>query len=47
MTGMRHVKLDRRPEAAPLVVERQDVKRIKDAQIKLERSEIEALKGIE
>ncbi len=47
ITGMLHIKLDKRPEAAPLVIERHQVKLIKDAQIKLERSEIEALKGIE
>lgn len=47
ITGMLKVRLDRRPEAAPLMVERHDVKLIKDAQIRIERSEIEALKGIE
>lgn len=47
ITGMLKVRLDRRPEAAPMIVERHDVKLIKDAQIRLERSEIEALKGIE
>lgn len=47
ITGMLKVRLDRRPEAAPLLVERHDVKLIKDAQIRLDRSEIEALKGIE
>lgn len=47
ITGMLKVRLDRRPEAAPLMVERHDVKLIKDAQIKLDKAEIEALKGIE
>lgn len=47
ITGMLTVRLDRRPDAAPMIVERHEVKLIKDAQIKLERSEIEALKGIE
>lgn len=47
ITGMLKVRLDRRPEAAPMIVERHDVKLIKDVQIRLERSEIEALKGIE
>ena len=47
ITGMLKVSLDRRPDAAPLIIERHSVKLIKDAQIKLEKSEIEALKGIE
>lgn len=47
ITGMLKIRLDRRPEAAPVVIERHQVKLIKDAQIKLEKSEIEALKGIE
>ncbi|MBE6827882.1 MAG: stage 0 sporulation protein [Ruminococcaceae bacterium] len=47
ITGMLKIILDRRPEAAPMIVERHQVKLIKDAQIKLDKSEIEALKGIE
>ena len=47
ITGMLTVRLDRRPDAAPLIIERHEVKLIKDAQIKLEKAEIEALKGIE
>lgn len=47
LTGMLKVRLDRRPEAAPLFVERHDVKLLKDAQIRIDKSEIEALKGIE
>lgn len=47
ITGMLSVRLDRRPDAAPVTIERHQVKLIKDAQIRLERSEIEALKGIE
>jgi len=47
ITGMLTVRLDRRPEAAPLIIERHEVKLIKDAQIKLDKAEIEALKGIE
>ena len=47
ITGMLKIRLDRRPEAAPVVIERHQVRLIKDAQIKLEKSEIEALKGIE
>ena len=47
ITGMLKIKLDRRPEAAPLIIERHQVKLIKDAQIRIEKSELEALKGIE
>lgn len=47
ITGMLKIRLDRRPDAAPVIIERHDVKLIKDAQIKLDRAEIEALKGIE
>ncbi len=47
ITGMLKVRLDKRPDAAPLIIERHQVKLIKDAQIKLEKAEIEALKGIE
>ncbi len=47
ITGMLKVRLDRRSEAAPILVERHSVKLIKDAQIKLDKKEIEALKGIE
>lgn len=47
ITGMLKVRLDRRSDAAPVLVERHSVKLIKDAQIKLDKKEIEALKGIE
>ena len=47
ITGMLNVRLDRRSEAAPILVERHSVKLIKDAQIRLDKKEIEALKGIE
>jgi len=47
ITGMLKIRLDRRSDAAPITVERHSVKLIKDAQIKLDRNEIEALKGIE
>ena len=47
ITGMLKVRLDRRSEAAPILVERHSVKLIKDAQIRLDKKEIEALKGIE
>lgn len=47
LTGMLKVRLDKRPESAPLVVERHSVKLIKDAQIRVAKEELEALKGIE
>ncbi len=47
ITGMLKVSLDRRPDAAPLVIHRHSVKLIKDARIKVEKEELEALKGIE
>ena len=47
LTGMLKVSLDRNPDAAPISVNRHDVTVIKDGKIKLDRAEIEALKGIE
>lgn len=47
LTGMLKVTLDRNPNAAPVSVHRRDVNLIKDGRIKVERDEIEALKGIE
>lgn len=47
ITGMLKVTLDRRPDAAPAVFHRHDVKILKDAYIKVEKEELEALKGIE
>ncbi len=47
LTGMLKVSLDRNPDAAPVSVNRHDVTVIKDGKIKLDRAEIEALKGIE
>ncbi len=47
LTGMLKVTLDRNPNAAPVTVHRHDVTLIKDGRIKIEKSEIEALKGIE
>ncbi|MBQ6873067.1 MAG: stage 0 sporulation family protein [Clostridia bacterium] len=47
LTGMLKIRLDKRPESAPLVVERHSVKLIKDAQIRVAKEELEALKGIE
>ncbi len=47
ITGMLKVCLDRRPDAAPLVIHRHSVKLLKDAHIRVEKEELEALKGIE
>lgn len=47
LTGMLKIRLDKRPESAPLIVERHKVKLIKDAQIRVAKEELEALKGIE
>ncbi len=47
ITGMLKVALDRRPDAAPLSVHRHNVKTLKDASIRVEKEELEALKGIE
>lgn len=47
LTGMLKVKLDRSPDAAPGKYNRRDVKLIRDAQIRLNRDEIDALKDIE
>jgi len=47
LTGMLKIRLDRRPDAAPVVIERHEVKLIRDAQIRVEKAELESLKGIE
>ena len=47
LTGMLKVRLDKRPEAAPLVISRKQVKLVKDGRIKLEKQELDALKEIE
>ena len=47
LTGMLKVTLDRNPDAAPISVNRHDVTVIKDGKIKIDRAEMEALKGIE
>ena len=47
LTGMLKVRLDRNPDAAPGKYNRKDVKILRDAQIKLNREEIAALKDIE
>lgn len=47
LTGMLKVRLERNPDAAPGKYNRKDIKLIRDAQIKLNREEIAALKDIE
>ena len=47
LTGMLKVSLDKEKVAAPLVVHRRDVKVIKDGYIKIDQSELDALKSIE
>ncbi len=47
LTGILKVQLNSRPEAAPQVFNRKEVKLVRDAKIKVNRDEIEAFKGIE
>ncbi|MCD7774092.1 MAG: stage 0 sporulation family protein [Clostridiales bacterium] len=47
LTGMLTIKLDKNPEGSPLVIERHQVKLIKDAQINVSKDELDALKGIQ
>ena len=47
LSGQLKVRLDRCPDAAPHSFNRREVKTIKDGKIKVDRSELEALKGIE
>ena len=44
---MLKITLDLRPDAAPAVFHRHSVKILKDAYIRVEKEELEALKGIE
>ena len=44
---MLKIRLERRPDAAPVVIERHEVKLIRDAQIRVDKAELESLKGIE
>ncbi len=46
LTGKLKVCLDKRPEAAPIEVNRKEVKLIKDHQIKIDQKELEELKSI-
>lgn len=47
LTGTLKIRLDRAPEAAPATFNVKEVKLVKDAQIKLEKEELESLKGLE
>lgn len=47
LTGILKIRLDSKPDAAPLVIDRKQVKLIKDSQIKVDKKELDALKGIE
>ncbi len=47
LTGVLKVRLDRRPDAAPFVVNRKDCKLLKDGHIRVDKAEMEALKDIE
>ena len=47
LAGTIKVQLERRPEAAPSVYSKKDVKIIKDGKIHVDKSELDALKGIE
>ncbi len=47
LTGVLKVKLDKKQDAPPVVVKREDVKVLKDAKIRVNRDEIAALKGLE
>ncbi len=47
ITGKLTVRLDKSPDAAPIVYKVADVKLLKDSQIRVNRKEIEELKGLE
>ena len=47
LTGMLKVSLERNPNAAPVSVHRHDVQVLKDGKIRIEKAELDALKGIE
>lgn len=47
LTGMLKVRLNKREEAAPITVHRGEVKLVKDARIRVEREEVQALKDLE
>lgn len=47
ITGTLHIKLDKHPDAAPIVLNRNQVKVVKDAKIRIEKEELEAFKNME
>ena len=47
LTGMLKVSLEKKPDAAPIIVNRKQIKVLKDSKIKLDKKELEALKNIE
>ena len=47
LTGMLKVSLERNPNAAPVSVHRHDVQVLKDGKIRIDKAELDALKGIE
>lgn len=47
LTGVIKVKLDKKQDAPPVSLKREDVKVLKDAKIRVNRDEIAALKGLE
>ena len=47
LTGNLKVSLEKKPEAAPIVVNRSDVKIVKDSQIKVDKKELEEFKNLE
>ena len=47
ITGTLKVKLDKNPDAAPVTLDRRQVRVVKDVKIKVAKEELEALKEIE
>lgn len=47
ITGTLKIRLDKNPDAAPVILNRKQVKVVKDAQIRVAKEELEALKEIE
>ena len=47
LTGVLKVSLEKKPEAAPIVVNRTDVRIVKDSQIKVDKKELEEFKNLE
>ena len=47
LTGILKVRLDKRPDAAPLVISRKQVQLVKDSHIQVDKKELDALKDME